>query len=94
MNSRLLNENFQKDDSYWNRFVHFKTSKDSVELYIFQRFYQRKNMSMQFVPEHVMLKLPELQKIVDNMCNITNCVKDALITYSFILLCLSITEQH
>lgn len=49
---------------------------------------------MQFVPEHVMLKLPELQKIVDNMCNITNCVKDALITYSFILLCLSITEQH
>lgn len=39
-------------------------------------------MSMQFVPEHVVLTHVEFEKIVDKMCNITDRVKDGKITYS------------
>lgn len=56
--------------------------KDDVELYVFQRFFQRKNMSLLFVPEFIVLTFAEIEKIVENMHNITDRVKDGLITYS------------
>lgn len=59
-----------------------KQVKDNVELYVFQRLFRKKNNSLQFVPEHVVLNLPELEKIVDHMGDITDRVKDGLITYS------------
>lgn len=59
-----------------------KQMEDGIELFVFQRLFQRKNLSMQFVPEHVVLRGSEMAKLVDNKNFITECVKDALITYT------------
>lgn len=59
-----------------------KQVKGDVDIYVFQRLFQRKNMSLQFVSEHVVLRGPEMGKLVTNMHDITDRVKDGLITYS------------
>lgn len=59
-----------------------KQTKDDVQLFIFQRLFQKKNLSMQFVPECVVLRGPELGKLADKKNFITECVKSNLITYT------------
>lgn len=53
-----------------------------MEFYVFQRFFQRENMNLEFKPEHVMFTLSEFQKIIDNIYNIMDHMKDGLITYT------------
>ena len=59
-----------------------KQVKDGAEVYVFQRLFQRKNMRLQFVSEHVVLTRLEMGKLDDNKSSITDRVKDGLITYT------------
>ena len=59
-----------------------KQLKDGANVYVFQRLFQRKNLSMQFIPEFVVLQGAELGKLYDSVSVITDCVKDSLVTYS------------
>lgn len=59
-----------------------KQVKDGFEVYVFQRLFQRKNLSLQFVLERVVLRACEFVKLMDNMNIITDRVKEGLITYT------------
>lgn len=59
-----------------------KQMKAGFQLFVFQRLFQRKNLCMQFVPDCVVLRGPELVKLADRKNFITECVKSDLITYT------------
>lgn len=59
-----------------------KQMKAGFQLFVFQRLFQRKNLSMQYVPEHVVLRAVELAKLDDSKNFIMECVKTELITYT------------
>ena len=59
-----------------------KQLKDGVTVFVLQRLFQRKNCSMQFVPEFVALRGPEFAKLFDSVSEITKQLKEGLITYS------------
>lgn len=58
----------------------FKQMKNVIQLFVFQRYFLRKNLSMQFMPEHGVGQ--ELRKLTDRKNLVTECVKSYLITYT------------
>lgn len=59
-----------------------KQIKDGVQVFIFQRLFQRKNMCLDFVPERVVLNNTQIEKLIQKMPIVTDGVKNGLITYT------------